>query len=320
MLRDEMASGTRASAFYRGFARGGVAMLLATGRMILAAIYRLFRKRYLTRRIHRYRMILDLQDPGLSRALMLFRTREVDHKLMLERIVRPGMRIFDIGGNIGYYPLMELELLAGSGQLIVIEPLPQNVALLKRNLQLNGYHDVPVVEAAVSNISSKKAFHLSRQSNLGTFHPTGAATLTGDTLDVETVTVPMLAERFGPPDLLRMDVEGHEVEVFEGMLEDIRKDRYAPTVIFETHFRHYGEDHNMAATLKRLFELGYGVPLVSSSSDLVANRLTQLGYVAGERIATDAVYRTLFTDIRPDDAIDFICHSGGVRTVVVARS
>ena len=315
-----MNPGTRASAFHRAFARGGITMLLATGRMILAAIYRLFGKGYLTRRIHGYRMILDLHDPGLSRALMLFRTRELDHKVMLERIVRPGMRIFDIGGNIGYYPLMELALLAGSGQLIVIEPLPQNVALLKRNLQLNGYHDVPVVEAAVSNISSKKVFHLSRQSNLGTFHPTGAATLTGDTLDVETVTVPMLAERFGPPDLLRMDVEGHEVEVFEGMLEDIRKDRYAPTVIFETHFPHYGEDHNMAATLNRLFGLGYGVPLVSSSSDLVANRLMQLGYVPGERIATDAVYRTLFTDIRPDDAIDFICHSGGVRTVVVARS
>ena len=35
----------------------------------------------------------------------------------------------------------------------------------------------------------------------------------------------MLAERFGPPDLLRMDVEGHEVEVFEGMLDDIRRGR-----------------------------------------------------------------------------------------------
>ena len=226
-------------------------------------------------------MILDLNDPGLSRALMLFRTREVDHKLMLERIVRPGMRIFDIGGNIGYYALMELTLLAGSGQLIAVEPVPQNVALLKRNLRLNGYDDVPVVEAAVSNISSKKTFHLSRQSNLGTFHPTGAATLTGDTMDVETVTVPMLAERFGPPDLLRMDVEGHEVEILDGMLEDIRKGRYAPTVIFETHLHQYDEEHDMAAILRRLFALGYGVPLVSSSSDLVANRLTQIGYVTG---------------------------------------
>ena len=263
-------------------------------------------------------MILDLNDPGLSRALILFRTREVDHKLMLERIVRPGMRIFDIGGNIGYYALMELTLLGGSGHLVAVEPVPENMALLKRNLRLNGYRDVPVVKAAVSDISSRKTFHLSRQSNLGTFHPVGSATLTGDTINVETTTIPMLAERFGPPDLLRMDVEGHEVEILEGMLEDIRKGRYAPIVIFETHLHQYGEDHDMAAILKRLFELGYGVPLVSSS-DLVAHRLKGGGYIPGERIATDAVYRTLFSSIRPDDAIDLICRSGGLRIVVLAR-
>ena len=315
-----MTGGTRASAFQRALARGGGAMLLATGRMILAAICRLFGKKYLTRRIHEYRMILDLNDPGLSRALILFRTREVDHKVMLERIVRPGMRIFDIGGNIGYYPLMELTLLAGSGQLVVIEPLPQNVALLERNLHLNGYHNVPVVEAAVSNVSSRRTFFLSEQSNLGTFHPTGASTLTGDTLDVETITVPILVERFGPPDLLRMDVEGHEVEVFDGMLDDIRKGRYAPTVIFETHPRRYGQEHDMAAVLNHLFQLGYGVPLVSSSSDEVSDRLMQIGYVPGQRIATDAMYRTMFFDIRPEHAIDLICHRGGIRTVVVAKS
>jgi len=47
-------------------------------------------------------MLLDMEDAGLSRSLLLFRTREVDHKIMLERIVRPNMTIYDIGGNIGY--------------------------------------------------------------------------------------------------------------------------------------------------------------------------------------------------------------------------
>src|ERR1019366_6895297 len=236
---------------------------------MLSRVYRLIGRRYVTRRIHGYRMILDLNDPGLSRGLMLFRTREIDHMVMLERIVKPGMRVFDIGGNIGYYPLMELSLLAGTGQLIVIEPLPQNVELLKRNLQLNNHSDVPVIEAAISNSSSEKTFYVSRHSNLGTFHPEGAIveSLTGATLDVATLTVPILAKRFGPPDLLRMDIEGHEVEVFGSMLDDMSKGVYAPTVIFETHPDRYGPDHDMAAIMRRLFALGYGVPLVSSSTD-----------------------------------------------------
>ena len=308
-------------AFQRASNRGPVAMLLAAVRTLLSKLYRVLGWRYVTRRIHGYRMILDLHDPGISRGLMLFRTREVDHKVMLERIVRPGMRIFDIGGNIGYYPLMELVLLAGTGEMIVIEPMPQNVALLERNLRLNNHVDVPVIQAALSNAATKKTFYLSEHSNLGTFHPKGSAfqSLTGATLQVETITVPMLAKRFGPPDLLRMDIEGHEVEVFESMLDDISRGAYAPTIIFETHLDRYGAEHDMAAVLRRLFTLGYGVPLVSSASDKASARLIQLGYKPGQRITTDSVHRTLFSDIRPDDAIDIICHSGGVRTVVLAK-
>src|SRR3990172_530718 len=187
-----MKSTNSISAFQRASNRGFTAMLLAAGRSLLSKLYRLAGRRYVTRRIHSYRMILDLLDPGLSRALMLFRTREIDHKMMLERIVRPGMRIFDIGGNIGYYPLMELSLLAGAGELIVVEPLPQNVALLERNLLLNNYPNVRVLEAAISDTPTAKTFYVSTHSNLGTFHPEGGIsnTLTGSTLEVETLTVP----------------------------------------------------------------------------------------------------------------------------------
>lgn len=301
--------------------RGLAVMLTAAGRLTLASVQKLFGQRYLTRRIHSYRMMLDARDVGISRSLLLFGTREVDHKVMLEQIVRPGMRIFDIGGNIGYYPLMELELLRRTGQVIVVEPSPANVALLRRNLSLNDYSDIPVIEAAVSNVATKRTFFLSEQSNLGTFHPigTGAKTLTGKTLEVDTVTVPMLAKRYGPPDLLRMDVEGHEVEVLNGMIDDLRKGTYAPIVIFETHLSRYSEKHDMAETLRNLFALGYRVPLVSSSSDRGTERFVRFGYTPGRRIATDDVHRTLFTDIRPDDAIDVICQTGGVRTVVLSK-
>lgn len=296
-------------------------MLLAAGRLLQYKFYRLVGRRYVTRPIHGYRMLLDMQDPGLSRGLMLFRTREIDHKVMLERMIRPGMRIFDIGGNIGYYPLLELSLLAGSGQMVVIEPLPENVALLKRNLRLNGYSEVPVIEAAISNTLSKKIFHVSEHSNLGTFHPEGAVVeiLTGDKLEVDTLTVPMLAQRFGPPDLLRMDIEGHEVEVFSSMLDDISKGMYAPTIIFETHPDRYNVDHDLAGSLRQLFALGYSIPLMSSGTDVGSERFIRLGYKPGQRIATDATYRTLFSDIHVEDAIELICRSSAVRTVMLSK-
>ena len=311
-----------ASAFATAIDRGPLIMTQAAGRLAMAeAQKRFLNRRYLLRRIHSYRMLLDTEDSGLSRSLLLFRTREVDHKVMLERILRPGMMVFDIGGNIGYYPLMELSLLNGSGRMVVVEPSPANVELLKKNLALNGYHGVPVIEAAVSDKPGTRTFYLSKQSNLGTFHPigTGASTLSGDTVAVETTTVPALAKQYGAPDLLRMDVEGHEVEVINGMLDDIRGGNYAPIIIFETHLSRYSDEHDMAATLRALFALGYAVPLLSSSSDHGTERLKALGYRPGERIATDGIHRTLFSDIKPDDAIDIICRTGGARTVVLSK-
>ena len=91
-------------------------------------------------------------------------------------------------------------------------------------------------------------------------------------------------------------------------------------VIFETHLSRYGPDHDMARTLRALFSLGYRVPLVSSSSDRGAERLRSLGYKAEMRVATDGIYRTLFSEIKTEDAISLICESGGLRTVVLSRA
>ena len=60
-------------------------------------------------------MILDLHDKGISRALWLFGDRELEHKYLLEKVIKPGMTILDIGSNIGYYPLMELNLIGKKG-------------------------------------------------------------------------------------------------------------------------------------------------------------------------------------------------------------
>ena len=134
---------------------------------------------------------------------------------------------------------MELNLLNSTGQLIAIEPFPQNVSLLKQNLALNGYSKaIPIIEGAISDAPSKKLFHLSSHSNLGTFHPEGSGSefITGTTIEVSTYSIPEIAQTYGPPDLIRMDVEGHEVEVINGMLDAIRSGIMRPKIIFETPY------------------------------------------------------------------------------------
>ena len=280
------------------------------------------RRRFVERRIYDYRMLLDLDDPGISRSLLLFGARELDHKIMLERVLQPGMTVFDIGANIGYYVLMELGLIGAQGRIVAIEPSPANAALLRRNLALNGASDrATVLEAAVSNGTGQRRFHLARQSNLNTVHPDGsaAAELSGEILEVETLTVPALAAEHGKPDLIRMDVEGHEVEVIEGLLPAAAEGALAPMVIFETHRTRYSAEHDMTAALRKLFDCGYRVPLAASSSAEGTARIEAMGYSGSTPIATDGMSRVIFEDIACDDAVDLICRSGGLRTVLLAK-
>jgi FkbM family methyltransferase len=302
--------------------RGPQALACAASNLAYGEICRrILGRRYLEKPIHDYRMLIDLEDRGISRSLLLFGTREVDHKILLEEIAHPGMRVFDIGANIGYYALMELGLIGESGELIAIEPSPSNVALLRRNLELNGKAGrVSLIEGAVSNASGSASFHLSAHSNLGTFHADGSAAklLSGEQISVRTYTVPELAAEHGAPDLIRMDVEGHEVEVIDGMLDAINAGTMRPTIIFETHLSRYGADHDMAAVLKGLFAAGYGVPMAATSWQRGTDILAARGYEGGAPIATDGVERVIVRQVAPDDAIDIICRTGGLRTVVLA--
>lgn len=82
--------------------------------------------RSIIKKIYKYKMILDLYDKGISRTLILFGERELEHKFMLEQVIKPGMRILDIGANIGYYAIMESLLIGKSGNLIAVEPSKSN--------------------------------------------------------------------------------------------------------------------------------------------------------------------------------------------------
>jgi len=301
----------------------GLGVLVSAGlNLVRASLHKkVLGKTHLEKVIHDYRMLLDLNDRGISRGLILFGTREVDHKILLEKILMPGMRVFDIGANIGYYALMELGLIGKEGEIICIEPSPANVALLQRNLALNGYLGIPVIEGAISDQQGTRDFYMATQSNLGTFHNTGtgAVHLSGEVINVAMQTVPDLAKQFGAPDLIRMDVEGHEVEVFNGMTPAIEAGEIAPIIIFETHLTRYGEDHDMEAALKRLFKAGYHVRHAASSSEHGTSVVKSYGYDGGQSVVTDGVTRVLFENIADDHAVEMICHKGGLRTVVLQK-
>ena len=273
------------------------------------------------RKIFDYQMYLDVYDKGLSYQLIKYRKREMDHKFLLDKTLKPGSVVLDIGANIGYYALMELNLIGQEGRLIAVEPSPWNVDLLKKNLELNQKtRNVRVVTGAISSSRGKDTFHLASSSNLNTFQNYGTVEkhLTGETLEVDTYRVAeVLTEeelRKGI-DLIRMDVEGHEVDVINGMLDEVKEGVLSPSIIFETHLSRYNKENDMSESLKALFDYGYSAKYMASSWQAGTEIIKKFGYKEFTSIKTDGCVRAIFENIRSEDAIEIICNTGGARTV-----
>jgi len=288
-------------------------------RMLIFFRSRIKNKQYIKRRIYNYSMYLDARDPGISRTLLLFGQREIEHRIILERVLKPGMTVLDIGANIGYYTVMESKWVGPTGRVIAVEPSFRNVDLLRRNINLNRCDNVCVFHCAISDTVGEREFFIARSSNLNTFHNTGsgARDLTGETIVVQTKTVPVMMQSIGKPDLLRMDVEGHEVEIIDGLIPSIVNREMNPMIIFETHLSRYHSKHDMALTLKRLFSCGYYVKYLASSTEAGTQRIHAQGYCGSFPIKTDFVHRVIYENVKQEDAIDFICRTGGVRTVLL---
>ena len=301
--------------------RGFLSMLVASYYHLVGTLMKILNKKFITKKIYNYKMLLDLYDKGISRTLLLFGKRELEHKKMLENIIKPEMTVLDIGANIGYYSLMMLELMGNKGKLIAVEPSPSNIEILRKNLLLNKYNDIEVHNAAISDENSTKKFFLSKMSNLNTLNYTEkkSLNLTGETINVKTLTVPQIMEGRNL-DLIRMDVEGHEVEVLNGLIPNIGVNNLYPSIIFETHRSRYNNEHSMENTLKNLFAKNYKVSMLGSTSKEGTKKIEAKGYIGTESIQTDEYERVIFKNIKEQDAIDLICNEGGVRCAVLEHT
>jgi len=294
--------------------------------MFLVRMYGLLGiNRFVIRKVFDYQMYLDIHDRGLSKQLIKYRKREMDHKFILDKVLKKGSTVLDIGANIGYYALMELNLIGDNGRLIAVEPSPSNVDLLKKNISLNKKNDqVRIVPGAISSKTGKERFYLSHASNLNTFHNYGTVTqhLSGEAIEVNTYTVADVLNKEETErglDLIRMDVEGHEVDVLNGLIDSNSSNRLLPSVIFETHISRYTQENNMSETLGRLFDIGYKVRYMASSWEQGTDIINKYGYTEIAQIKTDGVTRAVFENIDSNDAIDIICNIGGARTVYIER-
>jgi FkbM family methyltransferase len=150
---------------------------------------------------------------------------EPDVANVLVRVLREGDVAVDVGANVGYLTTLAAMLVGPTGQVFAFEPGPENLARLRANLALNDCHNVTVVEKAVTNQAGDVEFFINSDDSGGNAlwdpaqYPGNVKclatplrlTVPGTTLDLELEQLRL------PPKVIKIDTEGAEQKVLEGM-------------------------------------------------------------------------------------------------------
>lgn len=151
---------------------------------------------------------------------------EGEKQAVISSMVRPGMTVWDIGANAGFYTLAFSRLVGPAGKVVAIEPDAHNVVNLLAHVRLNRIKNASVIQAAVSDRTGLHAF-----GGDGEF----ASLVDSGGYLVSTVTVDGLAKKLGPPDVIKIDAEGAEASVLEGAINVL--EQHKPVLFIALHSR-----------------------------------------------------------------------------------
>jgi FkbM family methyltransferase len=199
---------------------GERALLEAVSREHSRALY-LGDQTVLCRVLGKYLVYADAQETGITPHLALDGFWEAWITLALARTVRPGWHCLDVGANHGYYTLVMADAAGPEGRVAPVEPTPRLVELLRQTLDVNGFPGVDIVAKAASNADGEMlqlVIPARRSMNARLGDEVGD---TDEVVGVESVTIDSITRDWPRVDLIKIDVEGAEERVWQGMQRTI---------------------------------------------------------------------------------------------------
>ena len=216
---------------------------------------KLHKNKLIIREVQGSKMHLNLDDFGLSKQLFLNGIREPECTRIMKEQLKPGMTIAEVGANIGYYALMEASIIGNKGKIYAIEPFPPNYELLKKNIEINSYDKiVDLHNIAISNQPGKTKLFVKDKHNLCNMLDTDVGE---GFVEVETKTLDDFITGKKLPDMIRMDIEGYEYYVLDGMKKTL-KDCDQCKMFIEVHpFQMQEKGLDYKKPIKMLFDNGF---------------------------------------------------------------
>jgi FkbM family methyltransferase len=185
----------------------------------------------MTSRTNGIQLIVDKDDKRIIPIEILnFDHYEKENSVMILNLIDDGNRIFDIGGNIGWYSLTIAK--NKKTEVFTFEPIPKTFTYLTKNIALNKLDNIRTFNFGFSNKEEELSFY---------YYPEGSGNASlanlSEQKNVEVITCRVnkfddfIKSNNLSVDFIKCDVEGAELFVFQGGLVSIQK--YKPIVFSE---------------------------------------------------------------------------------------
>ncbi|MEP5566789.1 MAG: FkbM family methyltransferase [Halioglobus sp.] len=231
------------------------------------------------------------QDMHVSRQLREEGVWEPYESSLVLQLLQPGDIFVDVGANIGYFSLLAATRVGEAGSVYAFEPDPTNYALLMASASHNDLaHIICAEQAGLAAVAGEANLYLS-EDNLGDHQ-----IFTTDHVRESTAITLLrgsdyLGSRIQRLDLLKVDTQGSEFEVIQGLMPLLLGLNVAPRIIIELtplSLRQSGSSGRALITL--LAELGQPMwiidhiehRLVRSSADELSKWCDNVDAVAGD--------------------------------------
>jgi FkbM family methyltransferase len=180
---------------------------------------------------------LDLSE-GIDFSIYLLGAFEPGTQKTLQRLIKLGDVVFDIGANVGAHTLSIAQSVGAAGKVYAFEPADFAFAKLKRNLALNPelqartFPQQILLAASSADLPEREIYASWPLESDGVVHPKHRGRLvSAEHAAVETLDNFVHREGIARLDLVKMDVDGHELPVLQGASETLR--RFRPTLVME---------------------------------------------------------------------------------------
>ncbi len=210
---------------------------------------------------------------GLNRLVARFFTsQDYEHKFQHEMLaaIREGDCVWDVGANVGLYTKAFSEIVGARGNVFAFEPSPLNFAKLSASVSsLQNVHRIPVALGSV-----KGALGFSQGDDaLGATSRIVESTRTAIKVDIATGDGLVEAGDADPPQVVKIDTEGYELDVIRGM-RNLLASPTLRTFCIEIHFGLLAErgQANAPAEIEGLLHAAGFVISWPDPSHILANR------------------------------------------------